>query len=216
MKPPSRSSQMNHVKPFWDERKSMQPEEIYQPPRADLETLAPALAQPKPLTPFFQTSPLKVALLSIATLGIYHLYWFYKQWDRRKMYGEDVIPVLRAIFGVLFAYSLFQSVNRDIERNAEPGVSFAGLALEPLNAGGLALGYFFLNMLWRFTDLVSLAGLFAFVPLMVVQKRINKLHADLGYDPAEGFSYSAGTIAMLVIGGLFWLLIIVGLLMPQA
>lgn len=193
----------------------MQPEEIYRPPQADLETPASASTQPK-APPFFQTSPQKVALLSIATLGIYHLYWFYKHWTRRKAQGEDVIPILRAIFGVLFAYSLFQSVNREIERNATPGISFSGLALEPLNATGLALGYFFLSMLWRFTDLVSLAGLFAFVPLMMAQKRINQLHAELGYDPAEGSSYSAGTIVMLVIGGLFWLLVIVGLLMPEA
>jgi hypothetical protein len=198
------------------ERETMQPEEIYRPPQADLDAPAFASTQLKALPPFFQTSPQKVALLSLATLGLYHLYWFYKQWDRRKAHDEDVIPVLRSIFGVLFAYSLFQSVNREIERNAEPGVSFAGLALEPLNAGGLALGYFFLNMLWRFTDLLSLAGLFAFFPLVMAQKRINQLHAELGYDPAEGSSYSAGTIATLVVGGLFWLLIIVGLVMPQA
>lgn len=193
----------------------MQLEEIYRPPQADLETQAPA-AQTRPLPPFFQTSPQKVAVLSIATFGLYQLYWFHKHWTRRKTYGEDVIPILRTIFAVWFSHSLFQSVNREVERTATPGVSFAGLAGEPLSAGALALGYFALNLLWRLPDLISFVGIFSFVPLVIAQKRINQLHAEMGYDPAEGSSYSLGTVAALAVGGLWWLLIAIGIFMPEA
>ena len=195
----------------------MQLEDIYRPPQADLETpAASAQLQAQALAPFFQTSPQKVALLTIATLGFYQLYWFYKQWQHRKDRGEDVNPILRTIFAVWFAHSLFQSVNREVENRSEPGVSFGGLAAEPLNASSLAVGFFVLNLLWRLPDLLSFLGLFSFVPLFIAQKRINRLHAEMGIDPILGSSYTAGTILALVVGGLWWLLVAAGLLMPQS
>ena len=36
---------------------------------------------PPPVAPlFFTTSPLKLIVMSICTMGIYDLYWFYKNW----------------------------------------------------------------------------------------------------------------------------------------
>jgi hypothetical protein len=183
----------------------MQLEEIYRPPEADLEHQAPAQALPQ-----------KVALLSLATFGLYHLYWFYQHWTRRKAHGEDVIPFLRAIFGVWFMYSLCQSVNRELERRAGPGPSFSGLAYEPLNTGVLAFGYFGLNMLWRFDGVLSFAGLLSFLPLFAVQRRINQLHEEMGIDPSQGSSYTTGTIVALVLGALCWLLIGTALFMSPA
>jgi hypothetical protein len=192
----------------------MQLEDVYRPPQADLETYAPA--QPRQLAPFFQTPPLKVALLSIATFGLYQLYWFHKNWSRRKALGEEVSPLARTIFAVWFAHSLFQSVNREVEHRAGPGPSFSGLAGEPLNAGLLAVGFFGLNVLWRLPDPISFLGLFSFVPLLVAQKRINQLHAEEGYDPKEGSSFTLGTWAALGIGLIWWALIVVGMFTPQA
>jgi hypothetical protein len=191
----------------------MQLEDIYRPPQADLETYAPA--QPQPLAPFFQTPPLKVALLSVVTFGLYQLYWFHKHWSRRRALGEDVSPLARSIFAVWFAHSLFQSVNREVEHRAGPGPSFSGLAGEPLNASLLAVGFFGLTMLWRLPDPISFLGIFSFVPLVIAQKRINQLHAEQGYDPSEGSSYTLGTFAALAIGVLVWVLFAIGYSMPQ-
>ncbi|HKH49620.1 MAG TPA: hypothetical protein VKM72_33585 [Thermoanaerobaculia bacterium] len=192
----------------------MELEDIYRPPQADLEIQVPAPS--KPLAPFFQTSPLKVTLLSIATFGLYQLYWFHKHWYRRKAHGEDVVPLARTIFAVWFAHSLFQSVNRQVEHSAQPGPSFSGLAGEPLNAGLLAVGFFACNMLWRLPDPVSFLGVFSFVPLVIAQKRINQLHAELGYDTSDGSSFTLGTITALVVGGIWWVLVVIGSLTPQA
>jgi len=192
----------------------MQPEEIYRPPQADLETRNPA--QPQTLSPFFQTALWKMALLSVMSVGIYQLYWFHKHWWRRKLQGEDVIPILRAIFGVFFAYSLFDSVNRHIQRSAPADLPLsAGAPLQPLNAGLLALGYFALGMLWRLPGALGVfVGLFSILPLMAAQRRINELHATLGYDPQEGSRLTGGDVAVLVLGGLFWALVLFGLFMP--
>ena len=93
----------------------MELEDIYRPPQADMES-PPSEAVDAPLepAPFFQTSPFKVAVLFTATFGLYQLLWFYRQWDRRQDHGEDVRPLARTIFAVLFAYSLFQGVNDEI------------------------------------------------------------------------------------------------------
>jgi hypothetical protein len=191
----------------------MQVEDIYRPPEADLEVRTEA--QPQALAPFFQTSPLKVALLSLATLGLYQLYWFYKHWERRRTHGEEVSPLARTIFAVLFAHSLFQSVTRKIEHRTTLGVPLAGVAIEPLSAGALALGYFFLNVVWRLPDPASFVGLLSFLPLAAAQKRINQLHADMGLDPNEGSAFTRGTVVALAIGVLWWGLALIGIFMPE-
>lgn len=189
----------------------MEAEDIYRPPQADMDIPPPLPVASQAQPPFFQTSPLKVALLSIATWGLYQLYWFHKQWYRRKAHGEDVIPILRAIFAVLFAYSLFQTVNRESERRQPQGLPLGGTLAEPLNAGALALGFFVLTMLYRLPGLVGMVGLLSFLPLMAVQKQMNELHAQMGLDPKAGTAFTAGTITALVIGGLFWVLVLIGL-----
>jgi len=192
----------------------MQPEEIYRPPQADLEIHTPLL--PQPLAPFFQTAPWKMALLSVMSLGLYQLYWHHKHWWRRKIHGESVIPILRTIFAPFFAYSLFQSVNRHIERNAPADLPLsAGAPLQPLNSGPLAVGYFALGLLWRLPDALGIfAGLFSILPLMTAQRRINELHAVLGYDPREGSRLTGGDVAVLVLGAFFWVFLLVDLPIP--
>lgn len=72
-----------------------------------------------------------------------------------------------------------------------------------MNAGGLAFGFFGLNLLWWLPGLVSLVGLLTFLPLVVLQRRINQLHAEMGHDPAEGSSFTLGTAAGLAAGALW-------------
>lgn len=52
----------------------------------------------------------KLIVMSTATFAMHQIYWFYKNWKFAKERGEHVIPLLRAIFGVLFAYFLFKEV----------------------------------------------------------------------------------------------------------
>jgi hypothetical protein len=196
----------------------MQPEEFYRPPQADLEiyTPQPTQTQAQTLAPFFQTPPWKMALLSVMSLGLYQLFWFHSHWTRRKTHGEKVSPLARSIFGAFFAYSLFDGVNRQIQQSAPPGLPLsAGAPLQPLSAGLLALGYFALSLLWRLPENLGLfAGLLSILPLIAAQRRINELHAALGYDPQEGSRLSGGDVAVLVLGGIFWLLILASLFMP--
>jgi Domain of unknown function (DUF4234) len=204
----------------------MNVEDIYRPPQADMEAPAPRAAEPAKLAPFFQTSLLKIALLSVVTFGLYQLTWFYRQWDRRRDHGEDVSPLGRTLFIVFFVYGLFKSVNEEIDlradleavqRETSEAPPAPGPRIAHLPAGPLALIFILLNLSVSIGNRiagapkVALAStLLTWIPLLVVQKKINELHAALGSDPKEGTAFTAGSIVALVIGGLWWLLILFG------
>jgi hypothetical protein len=207
----------------------MNVDDIYRPPQADMEAPAPqALGEPAALAPFFQTSLLKIALLSIATFGLYQLTWFYRQWDRRQDHGEDVTPLARTLFIVFFVYGLFKSVNEEIDLRADLEVAqretseappAPGLRIAHIPAGLLAVLFIGLSLTTSFASQIAgapkvalLSALLTWIPLAIVQKKINKFHAELGYDPKEGSAFTAGSIIALVIGGLWWLLIVIGLI----
>jgi hypothetical protein len=66
---------------------------------------------------FYVVSRRKMVILSIATMGMYGFYWFYKNWDQYRNHGsasedarESIWPIPRAIFSVFFVHSLFRKV----------------------------------------------------------------------------------------------------------
>ena len=52
--------------------------------------------------PYFPVATHKFVVLSICTLGLYDLYWFYQNWQRvRRRTREDLSPFWRAAFAPL-------------------------------------------------------------------------------------------------------------------
>src|SRR5262245_56072236 len=72
------------------------------------------------LPPFYSVSCTKLALMSVFTLGVYLLYWFYKQWekviDQPEARGLVSLnkprPYLRAAFSIIFCYPLFRRIKK--------------------------------------------------------------------------------------------------------
>ena len=67
---------------------------------------------------FFTTSPLKFALLSIFTLTLFNVYWFYKNllvFKKNNPKKGSWFPLIEAIFSPLFSYRCF----RDIKKTAQ-------------------------------------------------------------------------------------------------
>ena len=59
------------------------------------ENPAPSTTVP----PFFTASVLKLIVMSVCTMGIYQLYWFYKNWKLIKdRTGQKIRPFWRAFF----------------------------------------------------------------------------------------------------------------------
>ena len=162
-----------------------------------------------PLEPkryFFDVSPMKLLVMSTVTLGLYQIYWHYKNWKCVKE-RTDVIPILRAIFGVLFAYSLFLEIRETAKQAGREST---------LAAGPLAILYFLLQLTWRLPDPFWVLGFLAVVPLVIAQREVVRIHRGLGLDPTINDRVSWLNILAIVIGGLWLLLIALSLIMDAA
>jgi hypothetical protein len=75
-----------------------------------LSAMALPEATPEVRRYFFDVSVVKLVVMSLVTFGAYQIFWFYKNWQVAKQRGEDVMPLVRAIFSIFFAYKLFKNV----------------------------------------------------------------------------------------------------------
>mgnify|MGYP006284019233 CR=1 FL=1 len=61
--------------------------------------------------PFYPVRVDKFVVLSMLTLGIYELVWFYRNWRYvRTSSGDDIMPFWRTVFSALFYFNLIQRV----------------------------------------------------------------------------------------------------------
>lgn len=152
----------------------------------------------------------RLILLSIASCGIYEAYWLYKNWRFiKEREGLDIRPFWRGIFGVFFCHSLLKKIYADKEARA---------LLEPsFSPGGLATGWVILvilaNLIGRAPGIA--ASIIAFVMpsylcLVPVQNYINSVTKKRWPSPSY-YGWSSGHILCLVIGIIFWALVLVTL-----
>jgi hypothetical protein len=162
--------------------------------------------------PMFLYIPIgRLVFMGIISLGIYDAYWIYKNWKFiKERDGMDIQPFWRGVFGIFFCHKLLRAIRDDQQANA--------IAPGTFSAGGLATGWVILvvvgNISGRIPDpiialpfffLVSLSFLF-FIP---VQNYINKVNESLN-QPVKFNPWSTGHIVCLVLGVLFWPLVIIG------
>lgn len=85
------------------------------------------LALKKEPVEYFSISLKRLALFTVLTLGLYQVYWFYKNWAAiKKNENSKIFPGGRAIVSVLYCYSLFKKVlisakNHDYQKSYSPG-----------------------------------------------------------------------------------------------
>ena len=144
--------------------------------------------------PFHRVSLGKFSLLSVSTLGLYELYWFYRNWKLLKAEsGRDISPFWRAVFSPIFCYSLGQSIDDAAEKANVP---------ERTHPAVLAGLYFALVLAHRLPDPYWLVSLLSFVPLVPFVRQIERIHETLrpGVDSRVG--WGVGSVAALVLGSL--------------
>jgi hypothetical protein len=155
----------------------------------------------------------RLVIMSMFTLGLYEAYWIYKNWryikERDKL---NIQPFWRGIFGVFFCHSLLKAIHDDSEVNNIQKAEFP--------AAGLATGWVALMILGNIFGrvdsvaanwlgmLIAFPSFLFFVP---VQNYINKVNDTIHPRP-EYYGWSSGHSVCLVVGILFLLLIIAGLL----
>ena len=154
---------------------------------------------------FFPVSLTKLLLLSICTLGLYEIYWFYKNWNFvKRREKSDIVPAARSIFAYFFCYSLFRKV-------AEQSAATIG---KPLSAGALAAGWIVTTLLWKLPDPYWLVSFAAVLCMLPVQSTINSINAHVAPDHDKNDCFSVWNIAGLVVGGLIFILGVIGAFLP--
>jgi hypothetical protein len=133
---------------------------------------APSRPEPRePLLTFgmkdptwFMVGAVKLTVMLTVTLGLYQLYWCYKQWDRVRDTGDNVHPAARSLFSLVFCYSLFRRI---IDSTHAVGV------VTRLPPSLLAVGFILPSLMSRAHGPASYLGFLAFVPLVAVQRIAN-------------------------------------------
>lgn len=151
-------------------------------------------------------SEAKLLVMSLCTLGLYEIWWFYRNWRLlRDHRGRDVWAPARGLFAPLFAFSLFEEVRGEAAR--------AGVAAG-WSSGLRALAFFVINMAWRLPDPYGLISLAAFIPLLDVQGTINAANARLGDPVPVDRTFTRWNRVGIAVGGLVLVLSVIGTFMP--
>jgi len=180
------------------------------------------LVQPSIVTSsvhFFPTSQLKLAVLYLVTFGLYPVYWFYKHWTlQKKRSGENMIPMLRALFYIFFTHSLFRRISESAkEKNIK--ITF--------NASLLATIFVILSLLTNFlgrltannpdiggVDYLQFCLMFVLLwPIYVMQGIANQVNGDPKGELNNSFSIY--NYIFIILGSVFLFLAIIGILQSE-
>lgn len=167
-------------------------------------------------TQFYVVSIKKFTILFFITLGLYSIYWFYKNWKEHKVYsGKNIWPVPRAIFAIFFTHSLFSEVQSALKSKNK---------IFEWSPGNLATAYVALAIVSQIlermsmkeigspiSDLLSILVLpLMYMPLVKAQKAIN-----FSQDDPNGIankSFTGANYVWIILGVLFWLVMFFGYL----
>ena len=152
--------------------------------------------------PFFAVSLTKLVIMSVCTLGLYEIYWFYRNWKCIKgRERSNISPAPRAIFAVFSCYQCFARIREyDAEKNGNSA----------LLAGQLAIGWIVTTVLWKLPDPYWWLSLLAFVFLLPVQAHANRLNAQVSPSHNRNTSLHGWDWVAAVLGGTILLLALAG------
>ncbi len=157
--------------------------------------------------PSYCVGGLKLLAMSLATFGLYLIYWLYRNWKAEQARsGDNIAPLARAVFAVLFFHSLAARVAlRSEAEGLSPRFSpvllttvFVVLALSP-----------------RLPDPWWLLSLGTAVPVLPIQRALQALDEAKGIDSRANRLFGGGEIAGFAIGATIWLLFLTGLMLGE-
>ena len=186
---------------------------IYQAPEADLSTPEMENAQ------FYVVSSKKFLILFFSTMGMYEIYWYYKNWKAYSAYSnENIMPFWRAVFSIFFTHALFREFNK--KATAEDSshkfkhsglatlyviLTIASNAFERMATKGIGLPY------------SNIAGYLILLFLGLIFFNAQKT-ANLASGDPEGEnnnSFSPANFLWIVIGLCLWAILIASYIMPE-
>ncbi len=182
---------------------------VYQTPESEVEQKERADLE------FYVVAPKKFLLLFFFTLGIYRLYWFYKNWSfHKKVTGKRLWPVMRAIFSIFFTHSLFALFDQK-SKEFVPDYKWS--------ASGVATIYVLFTVIESICDRLSwrsmgepITDIIGVLVLPVIGWSLYKAQISANTacgDPAgeRNSQLSLANYCWIGLGTLFWILFAIGL-----
>jgi len=168
----------------------------------------PAVVVSAELPPFFAVSLWKLAVMSVCTLGLYELYWFYRNWQRvRVREQKDFSPAIRVLFALIFCYPCFRRIRR---YGVAMGLS-KGPPMIPLALLWMIVKVF--GVLPMPGALISLSG---FLFLLPVQSYANQINSEKVPGHVRNGRFTKVNWAWILVGGCLLLLNLMALfLLPM-
>lgn len=161
---------------------------------------------------YFTVSTYKLSVMYIMTLGLYAVYWFYKNWSLQKPLMEKKIsPVWRSIFSIFFTHSLFVRIRVSAEQKnivTEYSYSFMATVFVVLLVLGNIIGAFERGDTFGPISIVSfILAMAALYPLYVIQNTVNNINDD----PHGVFNNEMTFInyVFIVLGAVMWFFIVI-------
>lgn len=186
-------------------------ENIYEAPKAELADIGDGAVEE---LKFYVVSLSKFLILFIGTFSLYSVYWFYRHWTNyRIVTGTKLWAVPRAIFSVLFAYSLFSRFDQAASADSAPRYSARSMAIVYVLA---AIAQFVCDRMLEAEvglpiTMYLTIGLYPLIAWSLC--RAQRVANAACNDPngAGNRALGAANIAWLVAGAMLWLLLLIGL-----
>lgn len=140
----------------------------------------------------------KFIILSIATLGVYQIYWFYKNWQwYNSVANDDLQPAVRSFFAGIMNFSLFTRIANESDKGYK-WFRFAAFPLACLYLASNILDSAITRVptLPDWLSIVSLASVFISLPVAIQVKHINKDNPELTANNSHFTWRSYGLIAL--------------------
>lgn len=150
------------------------------------------------LPPFFAVSLLKFAVMSFFTLGLYELYWFYRNWQRiRVRQQRDIKPSLRTMFVLIYCYPCFREIRKT-------GLQIMAGAAPPM--GLLAAGWTAMYLAFQLPKPGWLIAIFSWVFIVPVQAYANQINVEAVPGHERNSQFTAWNWVWICVGALVILL----------
>lgn len=148
----------------------------------------------------------KFIILSIISFGLYPIWWMYKTWKFFKEKDNlDIMPVPRAIFAIFFLNGLFNRIQ-----------DFAGSKgyTKTFSSVGCFLGVIGFNFAGKLPEPYFLISFLSFLFFLPGVEALNHgIRNSVAFDVRETESFNARQLILLILGGIFWVLVLMGLSM---
>ncbi|MBI4820558.1 MAG: hypothetical protein HY791_30095 [Deltaproteobacteria bacterium] len=178
-----------------------------------------------PAQPWFAVGTTKVFILTVASLGLYAVFWIDRQYRfQQRLTGENVWPLIRGIFGIFFVQDIFLRVTR---HSREAGIlrSWSASSLASSFVGSTVLGGLVQHVVGKLgpgseSNWLALMSMLLVVglayPLAKAQETINELLRMEHPEHDRNERFSGWNFVVIAFGGVLLLSTLVQAVAPSA